>query len=224
MDNDNQEKVIYNAGREIVGWLDKSIAAAKAKDKARREHTYTLAEIEALLTEITAGDWIACHDGECSCGMVYGGTGEMRGSVLVHIATDHDDEDIIPNREQQIANARFISRVPAIIRQLLAGKGALDSETKPQDDYRVARGILGWKEGDEPAEVSIRRLRHDAGEDMQALYDIFETLHFTEGFDAGLAHLVIDGLAITGAYVLADSETTEDGTGEGCAGNSNLNP
>lgn len=33
------------------------------------------------------------------------------------------------------------------------------AQNAEKPDYRVARGIMGWQEGDEPAEDSIRRLR-----------------------------------------------------------------
>lgn len=102
---------------DLLTWMKKDMEQTKARQAARRNHVYTRAEIELLLREITQGDWYACHDGECACGMVHVVDGI--GDPLLHIATDFDDADCVPNKEQQKANARFIARAPAIIRQLL---------------------------------------------------------------------------------------------------------
>lgn len=36
---------------------------------------------------------------------------------------------------------------------------AMSDERKPNSSYKQARGIIPWQDGDEPAEVSIRRYR-----------------------------------------------------------------
>lgn len=69
---------------------------------------------------------------------------------------------------------------------------------------------------DYPIDVQVKMLRQlleDATGDMQTLYGIFETFFFTDDFDAGLQHLVLDGLAITGEYVNADTDAAPTDNG-----------
>lgn len=67
--------------------------------------------------DFTDGPWSACKDGECSCGFIWDGSGQ------VHVATAHDSaalgrdyygSDTAVVASQRAANARLIACAPEL--------------------------------------------------------------------------------------------------------------
>lgn len=73
-------------------------------------------EILAGCEGATPGPWTACHEGDCSCGYIFGLGGE---AYILKALTIADEVDPVSTEEQAKRNAKFIVRLdPATVAAL----------------------------------------------------------------------------------------------------------
>lgn len=81
------------------------------------------------MTQFTKGPWIACHDGDCPCGLVWAAD-ETTSVGRVYGPHDLGDgiegPDTVPLRKQQKANYRLVAAAPSMHEALAAVDEAFD--------------------------------------------------------------------------------------------------
>lgn len=107
--------------------------------------------IRAMLDSITQGEWRACHDGDCSCGMVFA----EGNDILVHTPGNHEDHDRVADDDHIKDNARFIAAAPYTIRAMLNEIVALRKQVEDQR-LELCRYDDAWCETDEERQLRPR--------------------------------------------------------------------
>ena len=104
-------------------------------------------------TKPTPGPWRACHDGDCPCGFIWSGDGN------IHVATVHDEHalgqdwygaDCAVKADTRKANARLIVRAVNCHADLVAAlKEVLALSDRKHDAWDRARAALAKAGGTE---------------------------------------------------------------------------
>ncbi len=67
-------------------------------------------------TKHTPGPWSGCHEGNCSCGTIFGPDGNTTvARAYGEAELEKFEADCVPNKEMQAANAKLIIAAPDML-------------------------------------------------------------------------------------------------------------